>query len=144
MRKRKIKAALLALLFTGPFGLLVGCGRPADTVSHNLSVSADNFEVNRRIVFINGITDKYLMEIQGYCSLGNEDTDRKLSVTCKVSPGNYKKHFLGLSDNVTFFVEQLEPAKASEDRYRVVFRPQTIIPDIDFKIGSTNDEPGTK
>jgi hypothetical protein len=56
-----------------------------------------------------------------------------MSVTCKIGPKAYKKHYLGLSDNVTFFAEQLETQDASVYHYRVIFKPQTIIPDIDFR-----------
>ena len=55
---------------------------------------------------------------------------RKLNVTCKTGDKEDKKHFLGLSDNVTFFAEQMEGANVSPYHYRVVFKPQTIIPDI--------------
>jgi hypothetical protein len=65
-----------------------------------------------------------------------------MSVTCKTGPTSYKKHFLGLSDNVTFFAEQMESVKASAYHYRVIFKPQAIIPDIDFR-GSTTDIPKT-
>ena len=109
---------------------LVGCSSPADTASDNLSKAADNFEIQRRIVFVNGITDKYLLIIEGRCSLGNADKPRELSVTCKLGPNEYKKHFLGLSDNVTYVCEQLQSASVSEWHYRVFFRPETIVPDI--------------
>ena len=112
------------------FALLAGCERPADVASRNLSYAADRFEVTRRIVFFNGITDKYLMLIEGLCSLGNSDKARELSVTCKVGPDSYKKHFLGLSDNVSYFAEQMDDKKVSTFHYRVVFRPETILPSI--------------
>lgn len=105
----------------------------ADVASQNLSKAADQFEINRRIVFYNGITDAYIMTIEGLCSLGNQDKEKRLSVTCKVGPNTFKKHFLGISDNVTFFVEQIEPAKASPYQYRVVFKPMAIIPDIEIR-----------
>ena len=109
---------------------LAGC-TAADTASHNLSEAADNFEVNRRIVFFNGITDTYLLEIQGYCSITDESN--QLEVTCKVGDDAYKKHFLGLSDNVSYFAEQLESVDVDEFHYRVIFRPETIIPDPDLE-----------
>ena len=112
---------------------LVGCERDADVASRNLSIAADMFEVNRRVVFYNGITGDYILTIEGLCSLGNADKAGLLSVTCKVGPSAYKKHFLGLSDNVTFFAEHLEPSDVSTYHYRVVFKPQTIIPDVDFR-----------
>lgn len=125
-----LKRAVIAL------GLVLGlaaCERDADVASRNLSQAADMFEINRRIVFYNGITGEYMLTIEGLCSLGNSDASRSLSVTCKVGPSAFKKHFLGLSDNVTYFVEQVEPASADVYHYRVIFKPASIVPDIDFK-----------
>lgn len=112
--------------------LLAGCS-DADVASSNLSKAADNFEVTRRIVFYNGITGDYVLTIEGLCSLGNQDKAREVSVTCKTGAAEYKKHFLGLSDNVTFFVEQVNSAPVGVYHYRVFFKPQTILPNIDFK-----------
>lgn len=111
---------------------LIACVPEADVASHNLSKDADNFKIDRRIVFYNGITDTYMLTIEGRCSLGNNDSAGQLTVTCKTGPNGFKKHFLGLSDNVTYFVEQLEPADVSVFHYKVTFRPQVIIPDIEF------------
>lgn len=121
---------IIALLLITISALFTGCMQAADVASHNLSKAADNFEVSRRVIFYNGITGEYMLVIEGLCSLGNQDTAGKLSVTCKTGPSSFKKHFLGLSDNVTFFVEQLEPNQASIYHYRVTFKPSTIIPDI--------------
>lgn len=110
--------------------LFAGCS-DADIASRNLSTAADQFEINRRIVFYNGITDTYLLTVEGLCSLGNYDDVNELTVTCKRGPNVYVKHFLGLSDNVTFFAEQTEPATADPYHYRVIFKPQSIIPTID-------------
>lgn len=118
--------------------LITGCSPDADIASRNLSKAADMFEINRRVVFYNGITGQYMLTVEGLCSLGNDDKNRKVSITCKVGKDNYKKHFLGLSDNVTFFVEQLEPSKQSTYHYRVVFKPQVIVPDIDAR-GDLNE-----
>lgn len=101
----------------------------ANVASENLSKDADQFKINRRIVFVNGITDKYLMVIEGKCSIAPQD--KKLDVTCKVGPDAYKKHFLGLSDNVTYFVEQVDGANVSTDHYKVIFKPETLLPDFD-------------
>ncbi len=113
--------------------LLVACERDADIASRNLSKAADMFEIDRRIVFYNGITGDYILIIEGRCSLGNFDKRGRLSVTCKTGPNAFKKHFLGLSDNVTFFAEQLEVADVSIYHHRIIFKPQTIVPDIDFR-----------
>lgn len=135
-RKRMIIASAVVIALGAT---LTGCmDDDADVVSENLSKAADNFEVNRRIVAFNGITDKYLMVIEGACSI--EDGGGQLEVTCKVGDGQYKKHFLGLSDNVSYFVEQGDPVKASANHYRVTFKPQSIVPDVDFR-GSSEDTP---
>ena len=111
--------------------LLAACTTEADVVSENLSKSADSFSVERRVVFVNGITDKYLLSIEGKCAIS--DDGNQLEVTCKVGEEEYKKHFLGLSDNVTYFVEQLEGKKEDPFHYKVIFRPESIIPDIDLQ-----------
>ncbi len=131
--KNRILGAVLAI------GLLVsGCSSDAAVVSENLSRAADQFEITRRVVFFNGITDSYLLEIIGFCSIYDEG--HQLEVTCKVADGAYRKHFLGLSDNVSYFVEQLDPANVSAHHYRVIFKPQEIIPDVDL-VADTGDLP---
>jgi hypothetical protein len=124
--KKLIFASAVAAMFAG-------CS-DADVASRNLSEAADMFEITRRVVFYNGITGEYMLTIEGLCSLGNNDRNRELTLTCKTGPSEYKKHFLGLSDNVTYFVEQLEPAKSSVYHYRVIFKPASIIPDIDVRL----------
>ncbi|QGJ97114.1 membrane protein [Mycobacterium phage PetterN] len=104
----------------------------AEVASHNLSKAADNFEIPRRIVFFNGITDKYLLQIEGKCSIEPDTGAQKLDVTCKQN-GAFKKHFLGLSDNVSYFVEQIDGANVSDDHYRVVFKPSVVVPDVDLR-----------
>ena len=54
-------------------------------------------------------------------------------MTCKVSPTQYKKHFLGLSDNVSYLVEQIDGATVSAYHYKVIFKPDVILPDFDLK-----------
>jgi hypothetical protein len=124
--KRRLAAVLMVLV-------VAGCMRDADVVSENISTAADQFEVLRRVVFYNGITDSYMLTIEGYCSLGNFDAEKELTVTCKVGEGQYKKHFLGLSDNVTYFVEQIDAAGVSADHYRVIFKPSVIVPEVDIE-----------
>lgn len=127
------KAVAASLAAVGAIAL-TGCSSDADVASENLSKAADNFEVNRRIVMFNGITDQYLLTVEGACSISDEGN--QLEVTCKVGPSEYKKHFLGLSDNVSYFVEQGSPVKASANNYRVTFKPQSIIPNPDFRGGT--------
>lgn len=108
----------------------------ADVAAKNISKAAEQFEVARRIVFFNGITDKYLLTITGYCSVetfGTSDSglENALEVTCKTGDKKFKKSYLGLSDNVSYMVEQIDPINVSTNHYRVIFKPETIVPDID-------------
>lgn len=124
------KLAIAALAATSILAL-AGCQDDATVASYNISKAADNFEIDRRIVFYNGITDTYMLTIEGRCSI--EDQTTQLEVTCKIGRDAFKKHFLGLSDNVTYFAEQLETADVSVFHHRVTFKPQEILPDIDFR-----------
>jgi hypothetical protein len=125
--KKLFFMCLIVLVFS-----LLGCNDAA-VVSSNLSQAADQFEIYRRVVFYNGITDSYMLKVEGYCSIRVDDLDNQLELTVKTESGSYLKHYLGLSDNVTYFVEQLDTAKVSDARYRVIFKPSAIIPNIDLE-----------
>ena len=103
--------------------LLAACSSDAEVASRNLSKAADQFEIDRRIVFYNGITDSYMLTIEGRCSIGSGSSSESITVTCKTGASEFKKHQLGLSDNVTYFSEQLEGADVSAYHYRVIFKP---------------------
>lgn len=113
--------------------LSLGACSAADTASRNISYDSDNFKVMRRVVFVNGITDKYLLSIEGLCSITKDKEDQQLEVTCKTGEGEFKKHYLGISDNVTYFVEQMDASSVDTFHYKVAFRPETILPDIDMQ-----------
>lgn len=130
MAKKKFPTTLIVL---AALVLVTGCTNDAQVASSNLSKAADNFEITRRIVFYNGITGEYMLSIEGLCSLGSARETNAVAVTCKTGPTAYKKHFLGLSDNVTYFAEQLEGSAVSPYRYRVVFKPLSIVPDIELR-----------
>ncbi|WP_289332924.1 hypothetical protein [Acinetobacter baumannii] len=113
--------------------MFVGCSRDAQVASKNLSYAADNFQLDRRIVFYNGITGDYILTIEGKCSF-DAVSEKKVDVTCKTGDSEFKKHSLGISDNVTYFSEQLTSKGGSTYHYKVAFKPQSIIPDIDLKV----------
>ena len=114
------------------------CEPAADVASRNLSTAADNFEIPRRVTVYNGITNDVALVIEGFCSLGNNDTSLRMSITCKTGDRSFVRNFIGLSDNVFFVSEQLEGVNVSTFHYRTVFRPQSLIPDIDFQ-GDMNE-----
>lgn len=104
----------------------------AAVARRNLETAEQNFQVYRRVVFYNGITDTYVLTVEGYLAV-TVDTDGDLVVTVKTEDGKYLKHYLGLSDNVTYFSEALAPSSVSSRQYRVVFKPSVIIPTIEVK-----------
>lgn len=134
MKGKEMKKLVYLLGLFVSLGLITACASQADIASQNVSTAADQFQVERRIVFYNGITDSYMLSMEGLCSLGNFDKPHELSVTCKVGPNAYKKSFLGLSDNVTYFVEQIDPSDVDVYHYTVLFRPAQIIPHIQVDV----------
>lgn len=127
---------LIPIILLVVASLLGGCKDDASVASYNISKAADMFEVQRRIVFYNGITGQYMLELEGRCSI--EPTGSKLAVTCKYGDGDFRKHYLGLSDNVTYFAEQLGGIDVSVYHTRIVWKPQSIVPEIDLNINGAD------
>ncbi|WP_062323875.1 hypothetical protein [Halolactibacillus sp. JCM 19043] len=131
MKQRKFILLGMVLLTM----LLSACSSAADTVSYNISKDSDEFRVIRRVVFYNSLTDTYIMEMVGNISV-DIDRDNVIEVIAKVGPDKYQKHYLGLSDNVTYTVEQLGTSDVSEYDYKLIFKPEKIIPiDFEYKKG---------
>jgi hypothetical protein len=128
-KMKKLFLLALTIMIYVPF--LNGCDTSANVASKNLSKAAEEFQIERRIVFVNGITDNYIMSIEGKCSV--EFLPNKFEVTCKIGDEEFVKHYLGRADNVFPFVEQLQTANVSTYRYKVIFKPTTIVPDVDLK-----------
>ena len=126
-----MKRFLLAFVIFVSIGL-TGCLNDATVARSNLETAEQNFQVYRRVVFYNGITGNYILTIEGYLAL-IIDSDGDLVVTVKTANGQYLKHYLGLSDNVTYFSEALEPNAVSVKQYRVVFKPEVILPTVEVR-----------
>ena len=131
MKRHFLAAAALALCALP----LAGCNDDdAKVAGENLTKAADNFEVTRRVVMVNTLTDKYLLEIIGRCSFGPSTTTPKtVNVICKTGPNDYKKHSLVSGDNTAIVVEQMAGTDVSVNFYRVTFKPTVILPDIDVR-----------
>lgn len=131
----KIEKFIIGLFFVGALAFgLQGCADDAKVAKQNLTKAADNFELVRRIVFHNTWTDKVIMVIEGKCSI---EHGGRVSVICKTGPDTFKRTFITLSGQVTVVTEQMEAVAVNVYHYRRTFKPQTIIPDIDFR-GSTD------
>lgn len=127
-----MKKAIFAVLAVLLVAVFTGCSDKAEVARYNLERAEQNFEVFRRVVFYNGITGEYILTIEGRLAI-IVDNDGDLVVTVKTKNGQYLKHYLGLSDNVTYFSEAIESSDVSADQYRVIFKPSVIIPTIEVK-----------
>lgn len=117
--------------------MLAGCASNADTASENLSKEAEKFNIVRSIVGINGITDKVEFQVKGRCSVEGDGLGalNALIVICKDTDNGkstYKKHFVGVPDNLITLVTQLEGVNVSEFRSKIIIKPQNIVPDFDL------------
>lgn len=101
----------------------------ANVVNNNLSKSADNFEVVRKITVYNARTDLIIMEMEGYMSLSNNSTS-ELVVTCKTGKDEYKKNYVYLNEYVIYVVEDITSTVTDPYHYKIKF--YTAIPDIDI------------
>lgn len=106
----------------------------AQTANENLSTKADNFEVQRKIVGINGITNTIAFDVTGRCSIN--DQGHQLEVTCKHGPDDFRKHMIGISDNVFYVAEQLDAVDVSQYHTEIIIRPEAIIPGIRLDAGT--------
>jgi len=129
MKKKNIAVVILVVLCIGIF---VGCGRQADRVSYNLSKEADSFNEVRQLTVINCIKGDVLFQMTGKMSIeadvGGETGDNQLEVIVEDENGEYKKHFIGLSDNVTYVVEDVTTGDVNNYKYTLNFNPKMWIP----------------
>lgn len=124
MKNKFAKMILTTLLFAIA---LCGCTE-ADKVSYNLSQEADNFNDVRQITVINCIQGDVLFQMSGRMSIHPDPTENQLEVIVEHKEGLYKKHFIGLSDNVTYVVEDLEVDNVDQYSYTFNFNPKMWIP----------------
>lgn len=130
--RTKIIAAIAAAAFATT---LAGCASDAQKVNENLTTEADQFNVQRTIVGINGITDKTAFYVEGRCSITADTADNQLEVICKQGPDDYRKHFIGLSDNIFYVVTQEKGIDVSEYHTKIVLKPENLIPEFDIRMG---------
>lgn len=122
MKKSLLAIAMLSVL------LFAGCTTQADRVSENLSKEADSFNVIRQLTVINCIEGDVLFQMTGKLSITADSNDNQLEVIVEDENGNYQKHFVGLSDNVTYVVEQLQSKNVSKYKYTLNYNPKMWIP----------------
>lgn len=118
-----ISAAILATV------VLTGCETEAQRVSYNLSQQADNFNIVRQLTVINCIEGDVLFQMTGKMSITADTADNQLEIIVE-DDGTYVKHFVGLSDNVTYVVEDLNLGANDVNKYKYTlnFNPNMWIP----------------
>lgn len=134
-KTRLVPLVALALFFVANFA--GSCDSNADKVNTNLGKECEKFNCQRRIIAVNGITDKVLLDVEGRCSIEKNAAlgGDVLELICKMGPDDYRKHFVGLSDNVTWTSVQLKGLDVSEYRTKFIIRPESVIPDLDLVTG---------
>ncbi|MDW5525146.1 hypothetical protein R6Z02_15430 [Carnobacterium maltaromaticum] len=113
-------------------GLLTGCN-DADVVSRNLSEDADNFKVQRKITFINTVSDEVLYTVEGNMAIVADTADNQLEITAQTGSNQFQKHFLGLSPTTVYIVEQQEWQDVNKYQFKITLKPSAVIPDVEVR-----------
>ncbi len=108
---------------------MCGCSA-ASTVNHNLSQSANNFDLYRKITVMNARTDTIMLEVEGYMALTNNSSN-ELVVTIKTGEDEYYKDYIYLNDWTCYIMEQLEPTSADPYHYEISLYPEQLILEYD-------------
>jgi len=131
---KKIKSIIAAGTIALTMGLgLTACVSDADRASENIATAAEQFEVQRTIVGINGITGEIIFFAEGRCSF--ENSGRRFDVTCRYGPDEYRKHVFILGDQDSVAVTQEKPIDVSVYNTRIILKPQNLLPAFDLEYG---------
>ena len=122
MKKKLFIAAVIGVT------ALAGCDTEVNRVSYNLSQEADNFNDIRQITVINCLQGDVLFQMTGKMSITADAADNQLEVIVEDEKGEYKKHFIGLSDNVTYVVEDVTAGDVEKYKYTLNFNPEMWLP----------------
>ena len=127
MKKRIACVLAMAALAVG---MLAGCETEASRVEYNLTQEADNFNVVRQLTVINCLQGDVLFQMTGKMSITADVDDNQLEIIVENEDGNYTKHFVGLSDNVTYTIEDLNLGKNDVEKYKYTlnFNPNMWLP----------------
>ena len=127
MKNTKIISTIFAVALS--LAAFTGCETEAQRVSYNLSQQADNFNIVRQLTVINCIEGDVLFQMTGKMSITADTADNQLEIIVE-DDGTYVKHFVGLSDNVTYVVEDLNLGANEVNKYKYTlnFNPKMWIP----------------
>ena len=124
-----MKKLLSVVLIIGIMAIFTtGCQRESEKVSYNLSLEADSFNVVRQLTVINAIQGDVIFQMTGKMSITADTQDNQLVVVVEDENGDYQKHIIGLSDNVTYVLEQKNYKNVEKYKYILNFNPKMWIP----------------
>lgn len=119
----KRKVVVVLTLIAGAMLLLTGCTQ-AEKVSYNLSEEADNFNICRQIVVVNNDTGQILYEFEGFSSIYVDAAESQLEITSEIGAGQYCKDFIGLNNETTYVVTQIDSANVDKYHYEWHLLPE--------------------
>ena len=125
--ERKIASVLIAATLV--VGIVSGCSEK-DRVESNLTKEADNFNVVREVTVINCIEGDVIFQMSGRMAITADTGDNQLEIIVENNDGTYVKHFVGLSDNVTYVIEDLNLGENDVNKYQYTlnFNPNMWMP----------------
>ena len=125
-----MKKAICILACTALAVTLAACSTEAERVSYNLSQQADNFNDIRQVTVINCLQGDVLFQMTGKMSITADPADNQVEIVVEDENGEYKKHFIGLSDNVTYVVEDVTTGDVNQYKYTLNFNPKMWLPEV--------------
>ena len=125
-----MKKKILAVILSAATIVGVTACSEADRVESNLTKEADNFNVVRQLTVINCLQGDVLFQMTGKMSITADVEDNQLEIIVENDDGNYTKHFVGLSDKVTYTIEDLNLGANDVEKYRYTlnFNPEMWLP----------------
>lgn len=127
-RKINMKKSMIIILFVLIICVsLTGCTQN-EKVSYNLSQEADNFNIVRQLTVVNCLQGDVIFQMTGKMAIVADRADNQLEIVVEDENRNYQKHFIGLSDNVTYTVEQKQYKNVDNYKYTLNFNPKMWMP----------------
>lgn len=131
MKKRLSTLLAIGIILSSAI-VFSGCEDESIRVNQNITQQAQNFNVYRRVTVINCIKGDTLFTMEGLMNIEADTKDKQLEIIVETDKGKYKKHFIGLSDNVTYTVEDISGSQVSKYHYEINYNPKMWIP-FEFK-----------
>ena len=122
---KKCRVLILILCIVIVLCFLVSC-MPASTITHNIQMSADKFDVYRKITFVNLYTNELLYSAEGYFSVqttysNDYQGQQEIALVFKVGADEYKMDFFSIAENVCYVIEQTENTTTDPYHWKIVW-----------------------